>query len=329
MMLKKPLVAMLAVGAFAALPLTACSSPNSGGSAAAAGDKTYKIAFVPGLVGDEFYISMKCGVEKQAKAEGVSTDTQGPQKFDPSLQRPILDSVVASKPDALLISPTDATALQVPIKAAADAGIKIVLVDTTLGDPSVAVSAIASDNRGGGAEAFAAIKKLNPSGGKVLVVSTDPGVSTLDERVAGFEGAVKEDSAFNYVGVQYSHNDPAEAAKLVSAALAKDPDIVGIFAGNTAAAEGSATGVRQAGMKNQVKIVGFDAGPAQIKQLKEGTVQALIAQQPEQIGVDGVKQALAALKGTEVTSKIQTSFKVITQENVDTDGADYVYKSGC
>ena len=328
-MLKKPLVAMLAVGAFAALPLTACSSPSAGGSAAAAGDKSYKIAFVPGLVGDEFYISMKCGVEKQAKAEGVSTDTQGPQKFDPSLQRPILDSVVAAHPDALLISPTDATALQVPIKAAADAGIKIVLVDTTLGDPSVAVSAIASDNRGGGAEAFAAIKKLNPAGGKVLVVSTDPGVSTLDERVAGFEGAVKEDSSFNYVGVQYSHNDPAEAAKLVSAALAKDPDIVGIFAGNTASAEGSATGVRQAGKKNQVKIVGFDAGPAQIKQLKEGTVQALIAQQPEQIGIDGVKQAVAALKGVEVTPKIQTSFKVITQENVDTDGADYVYKSGC
>jgi ribose transport system substrate-binding protein len=160
-------------------------------------------------------------------------------------------------------------------------------------------------------------------------VSTDPGVSTLDERVAGFEGAVKEDSAFNYVGVQYSHNDPAEAAKLVSAALAKDPDIVGIFAGNTASAEGSATGVRQAGKKNQVKIVGFDAGPAQVKQLKEGTVQALIAQQPEQIGVDGVKQAVAALKGAAVTPKIQTSFKVITQENVDTEGADYVYKSGC
>ncbi|MGC0239076.1 ABC transporter substrate-binding protein [Arthrobacter sp. SD76] len=328
MMLKKPLVAMLTLGAFAALPLTACSSPSAGG-AAAAGDKAYKIAFLPGLVGDEFYISMKCGVEKQAKAEGVSADTQGPQKFDPSLQRPILDSVVASKPDALLISPTDATALQVPIKAAADAGIKVVLVDTTLGDPSVAVSAIASDNKGGGAEAFAAIKKLNPAGGKVLVVSTDPGVSTLDERVAGFEGAVKEDSAFDYVGVQYSHNDPAEAAKLVSAALAKDPDIVGIFAGNTASAEGSATGVRQAGMKNQVKIVGFDAGPAQIKQLKEGTVQALIAQQPEQIGVDGVKQAMAALKGAEVTAKIQTKFKVITQENVDTDGADYVYKSSC
>lgn len=327
MRLKNPYFAMLSVGALATLSLAACASTPA--SSAGNGEKSHKIAFVPGLVGDEFYISMKCGVEKEAKAEGVTTDTQGPQKFDPSLQKPILDSVVASHPDAILISPTDATALQVPIKAAADAGIKVVLVDTTLGDPSVAVSAIASDNKGGGGEAFAAIKKLNPSGGKVLVVSTDPGVSTLDERVAGFEDAVKKDSSFSYVGVQYSHNDPAEAAKLVSAALAKDPDIVGIFAGNTASAEGSATGVRQAGLKNQVKIVGFDAGPAQIKQLKEGTVQALIAQQPEEIGVQGVKQAVAALENKEVTAKIQTKFKVITQDNVDTDGAEYVYKSGC
>lgn len=326
MKLKSYLVPVLAVGALA-LPMTGCaaSSPAASGTS----NSNYKIAFIPGLVGDEFYISMKCGVQSQAKAEGVSVDTQGPQKFDPSLQRPILDSVIASKPDAILISPTDASALQVPIKAAASSGIKIVLVDTTLQDPSVAVSAIASDNKGGGAEAFQALKKLNPRGGKVLVMSTDPGVSTLDERVAGFEEAIKADSSFQYVGVQYSHNDPAEAAKLVSAALAKDPDIVGVFAGNTASAEGSATGVRQAGKENQVKIVGFDAGPAQIKQLKQGTVQALIAQRPEQIGVDGVKQAVAALKGAEVTAKIQTDFKMITKDNVDTEGAEYVYKSDC
>ena len=148
-------------------------------------------------------------------------------------------------------------------------------------------------------------------------------------RVAGFEGAVKGDPSFQYLGVQDSHNEPAQAAQLVSAALAKDPDIVGIFAGNTASAEGSATGVRQAGKQNQVKIVGFDAGPAQVKQLKEGTVQALIAQQPEQIGVDGVQRAVAALKGEAVTAAVQTDFKVITKDNVDTDGKDYIYKSSC
>ena len=311
-----------------ATALAGCSSGGStGGSGGGGGD--IKLAFIPGLVGDEFYISMRCGAEKEAKAEGVSIDTQGPSKFDPSLQRPIVDSVVASKPDAILIAPTDVSAMQAPLQAATSAGIKLVLVDTTLKDPTIAVSAIASNNKGGGAEAFTALKQLNPSGGKVLVVSTDPGVSTLDERTAGFEEAVKADSSFQYLGVQYSHNDPAEAARVVTAALSKDPDIVGIFAGNTASAEGSATGIRQANKQGQVKIVGFDAGPAQIKQLQEGTVQALIAQQPEQIGVDGVKQAVAALKGETVTKSIQTDFKLITKDNVDTDGKDYIYKSSC
>lgn len=59
------------------------------------------------------------------------------------------------------------------------------------------------------------------------------------------------------------------------------------------------------------------------------TVQALIAQQPEQIGVDGVKQAVAALKGQPVTAAVQTDFKVITKDNVDTNGKDYIYKSSC
>jgi ribose transport system substrate-binding protein len=237
--------------------------------------------------------------------------------------------VVARKPDALLVAPTDVTAMQAPLKAAADAGIKVVLVDTTLDDPSIAVSEIASDNAGGGKAAFDALKQLNPNGGKVLVISVKPGISTTDARVKGFEDAVNADPSFQYVGVQFSNNEPSLAAQLVTAALQKDPDIVGIFATNLFSAEGSATGLRQAGKQEQVKIVGFDAGPAQVKALKEGTVQALIAQQPATIGKDGVAQAVAALDGQPTEKKIQTGFSIITQQNVDTDGKDALYKSSC
>ena len=160
-------------------------------------------------------------------------------------------------------------------------------------------------------------------------MSTDPGISTVDARVKGFQEAAAKDSSFEYLGVQYSHNDPAEAASSISAALAKDPDIVGVFSTNLFAAAGSATGVRQAGKQDTVKIVGFDAGPDQVKQLKDGTVQALIAQDPYQIGVDGVTQAVADLEGSEVTPKIQTGFHVLTKDNIDGDGAQYVYKSSC
>jgi ribose transport system substrate-binding protein len=328
-------IRLAALSATAVLALAACSTGNSsdtssggssGGSSSAANNK--QIAFVQGVAGDEFYITMECGIKAKAAELGYTVTTQGPQKFDPTLQKPIVDSVTAAKPAAMLIAPTDVTAMQAPLEQAAKAGIKVVLVDTTVNDPSFAVSQISSDNVGGGKAAFDAIKQAKPGGGKVLVISTDPGVSTVDARVKGFEDAVKGDSTFKYLGVQYSHNDPATAANLVSAALQKDPDIVGIFATNLFSAEGSATGVRQAGAKD-VTIVGFDAGPNQIKALEDGTVQALVAQQPSTIGSDGVEQADAALTGKTLTPTIQTGFTIITKDNLSGEGGQAAYKSTC
>ncbi len=307
----------------------ASSAPaGSGGAAAPAkAKKNYNISFIQGVAGDNFYITMQCGIQDEAKKLGVTVNTQGAAKFDPTLQKPILDSVVQAKPDAILIAPTDVKAMQAPLAAAASAGIKVVLVDTTVNDPAFAVSQIASDNLGGGKAAFDAIKQLNPKGGKVLVISVDPGISTTDARVKGFEDAAKADSTFNYLGVQFSHNDPATAAQLVTAALQKDSDIVGIFATNLFSAQGSATGIKQAGKAGKVSIVGFDAGPDQISALKDGTVQALVAQQPGTIGTDGLDQAVAALDGGTITPKIQTGFSIITKENVATSTA--AYKAAC
>ncbi|MGB3595319.1 MAG: ABC transporter substrate-binding protein [Ornithinimicrobium sp.] len=345
---------LVAAMSIVAMSVTACSSsrPDDEGSAGAedssseesaaedsseatevpepaAASEDYTLSFIQGVAGDEFYISMQCGAEAEAEKLGVTVNTQGPQKFDPTLQKPIVDSVVASQPDALMIAPTDVTAMQGPLNQAAEADVEVVLVDTTLEDPSMAASAIASDNEGGGTAAFEAIKELNPDGGKVIVISTDPGISTVDARIKGFEEAVGQDPDFEYVGVQYSRNDPATASQLISSALQKDPDIVGVFATNLFSAEGTANGIRQSGNADQVQLVTFDAGPNQVKALKEGTVQALIAQQPALIGKYGVDAAVAALEGEAPPKMVQTGFTVITSDNVDTTGADAVYQSSC
>ncbi|MBE1546703.1 ribose transport system substrate-binding protein [Mycobacterium sp. OAS707] len=332
------------------MSMTSCTSskPQSGGSgetsngatgttsaaaattvtAPAKASKNYKIQLLQGVVGDQFYITMQCGAQEAEKL-GVTLNTQGPQKFDPTLQKPILDSIVAGKPDALLVAPTDVQAMQQPLQQAAAAGIKVVLVDTTTKDPSYAVSSIASDNEGGGKAAFDAIKQLHPEGGKVMVMNVDPGISTTDARAKGFEDAVKADGKFTYVGVQYSHDDPATAAQLIGAQLQKDPDLIGVFATNIFSAEGSATGVKQAGKSGQVKIVGFDAGPNQIQALRDGTVQALVAQEPGIIGKYGVDEAVSALDGGQNTKKVQTGFTIITQQNLNGDGGAAAYKSSC
>jgi len=322
------LVAVAAAAVLGGGLLSSCGAAEKGSSSGGSSGKK-SIAFIQGVAGDQFYITMQCGIQDEAKKVGATVKTQGPEKFDPTLQKPIVDSVVASKPDAILVAPTDVSAMQAPLKAAADAGIKVVLVDTTVNDPSFAVSQISSDNEGGGKAAFQAIKKLAPKGGKVLVVSVDPGISTTDARVKGFQDATKTDPSFKYLGVQYSHNEPATAARIVTAALQKDPDIVGVFATNLFAAEGSATGIRQAGKSGQVKVVSFDAGPDQVKDLQNGTIQALVAQQPGTIGKDGVQQAMNALNGKSTTKKIQTGFTIITKDNMNGAAKSAIYKSSC
>jgi ribose transport system substrate-binding protein len=329
---KKTQFLMLTSGVAAVLLSTAACSSNSSAAGGSTTTKNgpYKLAFVQGVAGDAFYVTMQCGMDAEAAKVNAKVTTQGAQKFDSTLQTPLLQSVVATKPDALMIAPTDVTALQQPIEQAKAAGIKVVLVDTTLKDPSVAVSAISSDNVGGGAAAFKAIQTLVPAGGKVLVISQQPGVSTTDQRGQGFMTAAAADPKFTALPIQYAQNDPATAAKILNASLQAHPDIVGVFAVNLFAAEGAATGIRQAGKAGKVKVVGFDAGPDQVKALQDGTVQALVAQQPGTIGKDAVDQAVASLKGQPVTAKIGTDSTILTKDNLNTpEGQAALYKASC
>ncbi len=310
--------------------MSTTSTMSSAMATATAGGKSHSIVFIQGVAGDGFYITMQCGIQSEAAKLGATVKTQGPAMFDPTLQTPILQAVVASHPDAILIAPTDVSAMQEPIAQAKAAGIKVVLVDTTLKDPSVAASAISSDNLAGGAAAFAELAKLAPGGGEVMVLNTEPGVSTTDDRATGFNAAAKKESKYTALGTQYDNDSASKAAQIVTATLQAHPNLTGIFATNLFSAQGAATGIRQAGKQGKVKVVGFDADPSQVAALKAGTVQALIAQQPFQIGVDGVEQAIDALDGKPVTAKIGTSFSILTQANLDTAaGKAAIYATAC
>jgi ribose transport system substrate-binding protein len=316
-------------GAVLALGVAACGDDDSGGGggSSSSGSKNYKMTLLAGVKGDEFYITMNCGAQAEAKKQGVSLDFQGPDQFDASLQTPIVNAIAAKKPDALLVAPTDSKAMYAPIKAVADAGSKVVLVDTTLDQADFAVSQIASDNEGGGRAAAKALAEQIGGKGKVFVVNVKPGISTTDLRAKGFEEEAKK-LGLDYVGVDYSNDQPDKAAAIVKAQLAKNPDLKGIFATNLFSAEGSASGLREAGKQSSVKIVSFDAGPKQVKDLQDGIVQALIAQKPADIGAQGVQQAVAALNGDTTKPKIATGSVILTKDNLS-DNQDAVYKSTC
>lgn len=297
---------------------------------ASAAHAEYKLAFIPGVGGDAYYGSVQCGIEAAAKSRGAMVDTQAPKSFDPAAQIPILEAMIAKKPDAIVIAPTDSKALFAPLKKAADQGIKVVLVDTTLEDPSIAVSEVSSDNVEAGKVAAAELAKvLGDKKGSVLTVNLSPGVTTTDDREKGFAEAIKA-AGQNYLQQQFSNNSVQKADQIVSATLLSNPDLAGIFSTAAFNTEGAVAALRAAGRSKDVMIVGFNANPPGIDQLKKGQVFAQVVLKPYDEGKFAGEQALNALEGKPVEKQILTGSVVATKDNLESpEVSKYLYSFTC
>ncbi|GGI72775.1 sugar ABC transporter substrate-binding protein [Saccharopolyspora subtropica] len=313
-----------------ALLLAGCGSGQIGDTGGGQTDPNNKnLALITGMRGEPFYVSMECAAQQEAAAQGYQLNAQAPEKFEQAEQSQILGSVVSTRPGAVIIAPTDDKALAAPLQQAKNNGIQVVEVDTALQDRSIAVASLSSDNYAGGKLAAQTLAHLvGGRSGSVLALNTKAGTSTTDERAKGFEEEIAKHPNLRLLPTQYTDNEPATAAQIVSATLAANPDLVGVFGTNLNTGEGAATALANAGRSGQVQLVGFDTSPKQVEDLRNGRVQALIAQNPARIGQEGVRRAIAAIKGQPVERETRTEMIAITRDNMDQQ-SQYFYKSHC
>ena len=306
---------------------SASASTSTAASTSSSGSGNKSLALIQGTKADNFYVTMACGAKAEAAKLGYSINVQGPADFAAPEQIPIVNAITAQKPAAVLIAPTDTQALIAPMQQMKTAGIKVVQVDTTVSDSSIAVASISSNNEQGGALAADYLAKVMGGHGSVIVMNEQPGVSTTEARIAGFTKEIKKYPGIKQLSTQYTGDNPAKAAAAISAVYAAHPDLGGVFATNVLVAQGVDTGLKTA-HATKVKIVGYDADPTQIADLKAGIVQALIAQEPYQEGIDAVSTAVAALEGKAVARKQTTGVVTVTRSNLSSEqGA--LYKSTC
>ena len=322
---------------FISSTLLAAAVGLAGLSAASAQDaKDINITLVPGLTTDAFYITMNRGAQAAAEALGITVDFQGAEEFDPVLQTPVLDAVIARGPDAILIAPTDTTQMIEPLRRANEAGIAVMTVDTFIddgayqdgaGDGDFPLSYIASDNVGGGRMAARFMAEAIGGEGQVYVSNVRPGISTTDQREEGFKAEMAENFPnVEVLDTQYNENDASLAASQFSAVLARNPDVKGVFGANLFSAIGAGNGVEGAGKAEDVTVIAFDAPQSIVDNISSGLVDAAIAQHPAEIGYFGVMAAYAALTGQSVPTQIGTGFTVINADNVgDEDIQKFIY----
>jgi ribose transport system substrate-binding protein len=298
--------------------------------------ENYTIALVPGLTTDAFYITMRKGAQAAADALGVELVFQGAPDFNPVLQVPVLDAVIAREPSAILIAPTDTTQLIEPLRKAHDAGIPVITVDTFIGtgnyqtgagDADFPLSYVASDNVLGGRMAARALAEAIGGEGKVYVSNVKPGISTTDQREDGFKAEISENFPnIEVLETQFNDNDANKAASQLQAVFARNSDLKGVFGANLFSALGAGNGVQQAGKSGEIRVVAFDAPTSIVDNISTGLVDVAIAQHPAEIGYFGVVSAYAHLTGQSIPTAIGTGFTVIDKDNVaDPEVAKYIY----
>lgn len=316
--------------AAAAITLTACTTGNSsGGSGSAAAKEVKSFALIGGVRDSPFYSAIDCGSKTEAAKLKVQYTYSAPETFTPSAQQPILSSVVAKGPNAIAIAPTDSTAMFQPIHQAKQAGITMMTVDTALNDTSDLSAQITSDNIAGGALGADEMAKLIGGSGKIVAVSEPPGSSTDDLRVKGFVDRMKAKYPnITVLTTQYADHSAQATASQVASVIAANPDLKGVFAVDNFTGDGAPIGVANANAQSTVKIIAFDAQPSQVQALKAGQIAGIVSQNPYQMGVDAVQQAVALGQGKTVAKKTITPLKFITKDNVDDAATQpFIYKS--
>ncbi|MGX5720971.1 ABC transporter substrate-binding protein [Shinella zoogloeoides] len=296
-----------------------------GAHAANAEDKL-KVAFIPGIASDPFFLAMEKGARAAADKLGVELVWQGSaSEYSPQSQMPFVDAALADDIDALILVPTDPDSLQPAVVRAEAAGIPVITVDTTVTDQAYLTSHITGDNVDGGRQAARTLAGQIGGEGKVFIMSGSPGATTNTLREQGF----REELAANFpkieiVGREYANSQPATATSAVNTVFLNHPDLAGIFAIDGTSGTGTIAALRNSNAVGKVKLVGYDAYKAQVDALQEGVFTALVAQQPAKEAELALEYAKAKVTG-EGADKIEKSVVmpnvVMTRENFAETGS--------
>jgi ribose transport system substrate-binding protein len=290
------------------------------GAAEKEDDGAYEIVFIMKSLSNPFFIDMEDGAREEAARLGVNLTVLAPQReIDTAEQMTIVENQITLGVDAICLVPNGSTELAPAIKAANDAGIPVLLVDTKM-DPAAMAEAgafaetfIGSDNYLGGSIAAETIAELLGGSGKVAVLEGIPGHETAYARDSGFKETIANYPGIEIVASQTANWDRAEGLNVFTNILQGNPDLDALFAANDQMGLGAIQAIESAGMTGEIIVVGFDANNDARAAIEEGTMYGSIAQFPNAMGVIGVRKAVELLDGGTIDAEIGTEVGLVTK----------------
>ena len=273
-------------------------------------------ALCPKSLNNPFWDDVKKGMKKAADELGVRAEFVAPVEADASQQVQKIEALLERKVDGVAISPNlPDSVIQVIAKARAK-GIPVICFDADSPD-SERLCYVGTFNEQAGYEAGRLLKEFLPQGGTILVVSGGAGALNHNERIAGFRRGIR-DSNLIVDDVKYCNDDLNRATQLIESYVSANPDLAGIFC--TASWAICAANVRKDAGKNFV-VIGFDTVAEELQLTKDGLIEGLVGQRPEQMGYESVmtlhRLRQAGERMAEIADDVDTGTLVVTRRNAE------------
>jgi len=304
---------LLVTASLAALSLSAI------GIDAASAEDT--VAVIVKATTSEYWQWVFKGAEAAGKQLGVKIDKLGTPKDDAAGQISVLESAAGSKPSAIVISPTIFEALGDPIAAVTDSGIPVIVIDSGAKTDKYA-SFLTTNNEAGGKAAADAIAqclkdRTGSAKGKVGYLTAMAGHESLNSRDKGFLDGMKAYPDITVVGNRVANNEEAEGMNLTADMITKDSDLAGLFADNAQMGTGAGASISEKGTGDKFCLVAFDSDKGEVEHLNDGSIYALVIQDPYMMGFAGVWYGYAAAHGARLPKDVDTGVGVVTKANMD------------
>ncbi|MFF4400609.1 substrate-binding domain-containing protein [Streptomyces sp. NPDC001480] len=313
--LSSSLLRVAAVTGVAALTLTACGS-GSKSSSTSSGSGAVKVGLITKTDTNPFFVKMKEGAEKAAKADGAQLVTAaGKFDGDNAGQVTAIENMVASGVKGILITPSDSKAIVPAIQKARAKGVLVIALDTPT-EPQSAVDALFATNNLNAGQLIGEYAKAAMKGKKAKIAALDlaPGVSVGVQRHNGFLkgfGATDKDVAC----AQDTGGDQAKGQTAMENCLQKEPGINLVYTINEPAALGAYTALKAKGREKDVLIVSVDGGCTGTQAVKDGKIAATSQQYPLKMAAEGVKAVVTYAKtGKKASGYTDTGVNLITDK---------------
>ena len=298
-----------------------CKKKPPSGEGLRAEPAKLRVAVIPKGTTHEFWKAVHAGAEKAAREVNVEVIWKGPLKEDDlKSQIDLVQSFTAQGVSGIVLAPLNDTALALPVKAAVDAKVPVVIFDSDLKDAPY-VSFVATDNLAAGRLAGERMGKLLGGKGNVVVLRYQEGSASTHHREEGFleglrrfpEIKVVSDNRYGGATTESAH---AASENLLLAKNAGKAAIDGVFTPNESTTFGMLLALQKSGLAGKVRFIGFDSSEKLVAGVNAGQIDALVLQDPMKMGYLAVKALAASLHREKVEARIDTGATLVDQSNL-------------